>query len=66
MSHSDSMICSYHWRVIAQWQVKLFGYRGPVVAAEEVTEALIRIAELTGEEVESVFLTSFSKICIGK
>ena len=53
------MIYSCHWRVIAQWQVKLFGYLRSI-AAEEVTEALIRIAELTGEEVESVFLIAFS------
>ena len=37
------------------------------VAAEEVTEALTRIAELTGEEVrERVLDRLFSKFCIGK
>lgn len=45
----------------------LLGIYGPAVAAEEVTEALTRIAELTGEEVrERVLDRLFSKFCIGK
>ena len=45
----------------------LLGIYGPAVAAEEVTEALTRISELTGEEVrERVLDRLFSKFCIGK
>ena len=45
----------------------LLGIYGPAVAAEEVTEALTRISELTGEEVrEKVLDRLFSKFCIGK
>lgn len=45
----------------------LLGIYGPAVAAEEVTEALTRIYELTGEEVrERVLDRLFSKFCIGK
>ena len=45
----------------------LLGILGPAVAAEEITEALERISELTGEEVrERILDRLFSKFCIGK
>jgi tRNA modification GTPase len=45
----------------------LLGIYGPAVAAEEITEALERISELTGEEVrERILDRLFSKFCIGK
>jgi tRNA modification GTPase len=45
----------------------LLGIYGPAVAAEEITEALGRISELTGEEIrERVLDRLFSKFCIGK
>ena len=45
----------------------LLGILGPAVAAEEITEALQRISELTGEEVrERILDRLFSKFCIGK
>ncbi|MEC7985943.1 MAG: tRNA uridine-5-carboxymethylaminomethyl(34) synthesis GTPase MnmE [Myxococcota bacterium] len=45
----------------------LEGFYGPAIAAEEITEALERLAELSGEEVrEAVLDRLFTKFCIGK
>ena len=45
----------------------LQGIYGPAIAAEEITQALERLAELSGEEVrEAVLDRLFTKFCIGK
>ena len=45
----------------------LLGDAGPVVAAEELTAALARLAELTGEDTrEAVLDRVFARFCIGK
>lgn len=45
----------------------LIGVAGPVVAAEELTRALERLAELRGQDVrEDVLDRVFAKFCIGK
>ena len=70
------------WIALSQRQYELFlaiaehtelaaeavvGFLGPVVAAEEITQALERLAELRGESArEAVLDRLFSKFCIGK
>ena len=45
----------------------LVGFLGPVVAAEEITRALERLADLRGESArEAVLDRLFSRFCIGK
>ena len=48
-------------------QEALLGFLGPVVAAEEITQALERMAELRGDSArEAVLDRLFSRFCIGK
>lgn len=70
------------WIALSQRQYELFlsiaehielaaeaiiGFLGPVVAAEEITQALERLGELRGESArEAVLDRLFSKFCIGK
>ena len=70
------------WIALSQRQYELFlsiaehlemaaeaivGFLGPVVAAEEITQALERLSELRGESAREAILDRlFSKFCIGK
>ena len=80
LSEKESSGAQY--QIVSQRQYELFlalsrhcfdaeqalkGFYGPAIAAEEITEALERLAELSGEEVrEAVLDRLFTKFCIGK
>ena len=79
---SDAVTHAQRWTALSHRQQQLFwsvgehlerakgaliGLAGPVVAAEELTQALERLSELRGDDArESVLDRLFSKFCIGK
>ena len=79
---SDAVTQAQRWTALSQRQQELFwsvgehlerakialiGLAGPVVAAEELTQALERLSELRGDDArESVLDRLFSRFCIGK
>ena len=79
---TDAVTQAQRWTALSQRQQELFwsvaehlerakssllGLAGPVVAAEELTQALERLSELRGDDArESVLDRLFSRFCIGK
>ncbi len=79
---SEKETSGAQYQIVSQRQYELFlalsrhcfdaeqaikGFYGPAIAAEEITQALERLAELSGEEVrEAVLDRLFTKFCIGK